>query len=630
MRHHRLVFFLGLYLVYVSVLYGYVGIRDPGHDTRIIARLLLPAAELGLCALLCAWCLRWARAGNAWPWLLACWAIAGAAAVIYLAQVYSLYLSRNFISVLAMENADSNGFVTSPKLLLAAVAGGAWLALFCRSTWSATRPGSVPAGAERWGRWRFGTVLFLCALVSLYALFIQDRNRRLEPGFRQSPMANFVVNAWHARMGRAAEPPPAAARLAGAGAMRCFEYGDDGPAGAYPFQRAGAFRSPLPFPSRPGAVRRPNVLVLFSEGISSRLLGAYGGNFPGLTPNIDALAALSMQVEDYFNHTAATFRGVGGQLYSGYAYAGGGGKEGWIHAGNQQGLAGIRRQALPTIFRDAGYDTFFFAPHKADRPIILMLRTLGFGKVFTYESTRDELLGGEIVQRPGTGAMTDKSLFAGVVSFLRHRAATGNTAPFFAATYNIGTHAFLEGTPLDVRYGDAGNAALDKLHNYDAALGQFLRYFLSSPYADNTILVFTSDHATYPEPPYREVAGPDLKPYFVDRIPLLVRDPVHELPKRLDADGRNSLALAPTVLQLAGVQARSTSFLGRSLFEPRNFPAGVAALGGNYYLTTPGGVFAQGEIPENLRGSFACEVEVVRRYYEMERANRLVRPLLEP
>jgi hypothetical protein len=55
MRHYRLLFFVGLYLAYVAVLYGIVGIHEPaGHETRIVARLALPAVELGLCALLCA------------------------------------------------------------------------------------------------------------------------------------------------------------------------------------------------------------------------------------------------------------------------------------------------------------------------------------------------------------------------------------------------------------------------------------------------------------------------------------------------------------------------------------------------------------------------------------------------
>src|SRR5690606_39810801 len=59
---------------------------------------------------------------------------------------------------------------------------------------------------------------------------------------------------------------------------------------------------------------------------------------------------------------------------------------------------------------------------------------------------------------------------------------------------------------------------------------------------------------------------------------------LHVLPETFDAQGRNSLDLAPTVLQLAGVQSRRNAFLGASLFEERRLPLGIAALGAKYFL----------------------------------------------
>lgn len=627
-RRHRPLFFAGLYLAYLLALYGLAGVRDGGDVSRAVARLALAAVELGLCGLLCAASLKMARRGPRWPWLLAGWAVAALAAAVYTAQVYSLYLSDNFISALALENADSVAFVASPVLLAGALAAATWLALFCAGTILASRDAGMATGAERWSGLRFGAALCVAALLCTYALFLQDKNQRLEPGFRQAPLVNLAVNLWHARLQDGPEAPaPAVAQAP----VRCFPYPAGDVAPGYPFQQRSAYRAPLAFPARGSATRPPNILVIFSEGVSARLVGAYGGRYPGLTPNIDALAARSMQVEDYFNHTAATFRGLAGQLSSGFSYAGGGGKEGWTKVENQAALARVRRQTLPLIVRAAGYDSYFFAPHQSDRPLILMLRSLGFDRVFDYRAIARGLLGGHAAGRPGTGALSDQSLFRGLIAFLRRRAASGDDTPFFAATYNIGTHAFLADAPGDVRYPGSDNAALGKLHNYDAAFGEFLRYFEASPWAANTLLVFTSDHATYPEPSFREVAGDDLKPYFVDRIPLLVLDPFHRLPKTLDAHGRNSLDLAPTVLQLAGLQTRANSFVGRSLFEPRSFPTGIAAIASKYYLTSPDGVFAQGEIPGPLRATFACEVEVVRHYYQAERANRLFLPeLLRP
>ena len=628
-RHHRLAFFLGFHLAYVAVLFGVAGAHDPAHAPRSLVRLLAPAVELGLAALLCAGCLRMARRGARLPWMLLSGAIALAVAIVYLAQGYSLYLSHNFISVLAMQNADSVAFVESPLLLAGIVAAVSWTALFWAASWIASGSGPEKQGAAvRWGWRRYAATTAACGVLAAYLLFVQGSGLRLEPGFRQSPAANLAVNLHRLQYAAPIDVATTAAPSTGAA---CFDFRQDPVASEYPFLRDEAYRAPLPFPRRPTAPDGPpNLIVVFAEGISARMVGAYGGRYPGLTPNLDRLAARSMRVDDYFNHTAATFRGLGGQLSSGFSYAGGGGKEGWTKVENQAALMRIRRQALPRLVGAAGYDSHFFVPHRRERPLVRMLHSLGFSKVHTYQSIGRELLHGRFGVRPDTGALDDQSLFRGIVAYLEQRADTGNRQPFFLATYNIGTHAFLSRSSGDVAYRDHGNPVLDRLHNFDEALGEFLRYFFDSPYAGNTILVVTADHSTYPEPPFREVAGKDLKPYFVDRIPLLVHDPFHRLPGSLDARGRNSLDLAPTVLQLAGLPAGGNGFLGTSLFEPRNFPVGIAAIASNYYMTVPEGVFGMDEIPDAYRDTFNCEVNVVRRFYAAERDNRIVPAMAVP
>lgn len=625
-RHHRSVFFLALYLAYLIVLFGFSGVRDTGHSTRVVARLATPAVELGLFGMLCAACMRMARPGWRGSWLALAVAIAALAAGGYLAQGYALYLSNNFISVLALQNTDSAAFVQSPLLKAGVTMTVAWVGLFCAAALAASRaPREMRRGmSERWSVLRFAAMTLVLGLLFVYSILIQGKNLRLEPGFRQAPIANLAANLYRAEF----EPQldEAENMIAEEPGIKCFDYGSDPATSDYPFQRARAYRDPLPFARIPGASDKPNVVVIFIEGASARMIGAYGGHYPELTPNIDQLAMQSMRVDDYFNHTAATFRGLSGQLSSGFSYAGGGGKEGWTKTGNQAALSNIRRQTLPLIVNAAGYDSYFFAPHKMQRPLILMLRTLGFEKVFAYESIANDLLHGDAAARPGTGALDDRSLFRGLVAFLEERSAEGDGKPFFLATYNIGTHAFLASSDNDVAYGDGSNPVLDKLHNFDSALGEFLRYFHASPYVGNTILVFTSDHSTYPETPFRDVAGADLKPYFVDRIPLLIHDPIHRLPATFDAKGRNSLDLAPTVLQLAGLQTQANSFMGASIFEPRNFPTGVAAIASTYFMTTPDGVFGQDEIPPSLQATFNCEIDVMRRFYRAERDNRIFQP----
>jgi len=625
-RRHRLLYFSSLYAVYVSVLFFRCELSDStniGHD---LVRMIAPFLELGLVSLICALCQRRARQGARFAWLTLGSAIAGIAVVAYFAETASLYLSNNFITVLALKNTESVGFVDSLSLRGLGITAAAGFVLFVYCMAYSSAPGTVPT-EQRSNR---SLIIGLCGLVTLnlWLVSLQQKRSNLEAAFWQAPVASLAHSVFVAWFGHEALEED---RLTEAGGTRCFSYPGDGlGSGNYPFQKTSAYTSALPFVPV-GSIGRsgnPNVIVIFTEGASARLIGAYGGAYPGLTPNIDRLAARSMRVENYFNHTAPTYRGLIGQLSSGYAYADGAGDNGWEHGDNKSSLSAIRRQTLPRILGRHGYDSYFFSPHVEDRPFTLMLQSLGFDKVYAYESIGEGLLKGHFRTRANSGALEDQSLFAGLVEFLQQRAARGDGKPFFLATYNIGTHAFIDiNKHGDIVYRDGKRPFLNKLHNYDAALGEFLNYFYASPFAENTILVFTADHAAYPDLMYRAVAGKDLKPYFFDRIPLLIHDPIHRLSGTFDAHGRNSLDLAPTALHLLEVNDAPNSFLGRSLFEPRNFPLGIAAEGDGYFLTTPEGVFAQSDVPKFLKPQFDCEIRVVHQFYVAENENRLFRPV---
>src|SRR3546814_16774088 len=94
---------------------------------------------------------------------------------------------------------------------------------------------------------------------------------------------------------------------------------DDAP---YPYLKDWVNRQPRPCAGKP-PVAQPNVIVLFIEGMSARTLEPYASTYPGLTPNLQALAGDTMVGDTYYNNTAATYRGLQGQLTSGLARAGG-------------------------------------------------------------------------------------------------------------------------------------------------------------------------------------------------------------------------------------------------------------------------------------------------------------------
>src|SRR5690606_28756579 len=182
--------------------------------------------------------------------------------------------------------------------------------------------------------------------------------------------------------------------------------------------------------------------------------------------------------------------------------------------------------------------------------------------------------------------------------------------------------------PAGQKCGDCGNTPLSALHEVDAEFGRSYDWFIHSRHADGTLLVLTSDHAHYPEPPYVEVAGEDLAPFFVDRIPLLVHAPWLDLPARYDARGRTSLDFAPTLLQLAGVTEARNSFVGRTIFNPAaDKPLEVAAIGTSLYAIEDGQVKPAAKVSPALSGVVADCRAWVERYYALEQQNRIFPPL---
>lgn len=525
----------------------------------------------------------------------------------YLAQIYALWISNAFISTLAIENAQDATLSASLGQYVMLVAGAAaWLVMFVAS-WR--------GAGIRWSR----RGLAGCAAIALAAsLGVAAFNRhapvaggtaQLAPG--QSPVGALVRVGISLLHGTNASLPQS---LAGGQSLCGVELGS----GRFPFLKQDINAQPLPFATlRP--VTRPNVIMLFIEGESARLFETYGGRYPGLTPNISRMAGQSMVIDNYFSHTAATYRGLQGQLTSGYPLHGGADNGiGWTD-GNASGLARHVYASLPGILRKRGYETVFFSPHLASEALTPFVRMLGFDDVYTAMRSHNELL--EDPDPLYNDALTDRDSYRALTAYLQQRR---QASPFVIGLYSLDTHAFMDIPKGGVPYGDGSHLSLNTLHTLDAEFGAFYDYFMASKYADNTLLVLTVDHAHYPEPPFVQVAGSDYKPYFIDSVPMLIHAPWLQLPARFDAHGRTSLDFAPTLLQLLGIDKGSNSFLGHSIFDrshDRNFS--IAAMGRSVYAIYQGQVYAPNEIPQPISEGYAqCKV-LTESYYAHENANTI-------
>ena len=90
-------------------------------------------------------------------------------------------------------------------------------------------------------------------------------------------------------------------------------------------------------------IEKPNIIIIFTEGFSARTSSIYNEKFDKLTPNLEDFSKnkSSMLIDNYYSHTAATYRGLHGQLCSIYPTYGG--VDGWHDNLKNLGLAQLRR-----------------------------------------------------------------------------------------------------------------------------------------------------------------------------------------------------------------------------------------------------------------------------------------------
>lgn len=378
----------------------------------------------------------------------------------------------------------------------------------------------------------------------------------------------------------------------------------------YPFRKDKVYKTELSFNKK--SEKTPNVIIIFTEGTSARLVGAYNSKYHDVTPYIDEFSRNSMRVDNYYNHTAATFRGTFGQLASSYNFSG-------VYS-TKDVLKNRSFQSLPRMLNDT-YTTAFFSPHKKSDAYTDMLETLDFQHVYTRDEIKEEILSDncDIFHE----SIKDADMYKALISYLENYDSDKN---FFISMYTFNTHLGVELPDNTQPYELDGKTyeSVNSLHNLDAAFGMFWQWFIHSKYKDNTIVVFTADHAHFNDSDYVKLVenDSDYMRCFIDRIPLIIYDPIHNLPTEWDANDRTSLDLAPTVCQLIGVN-KENSFLGISLFEENGSQVSVAAIGQRFYGIYNHRVHKDGTINSGVRDEFDNKRDFINKFYMYESANKV-------
>lgn len=515
---------------------------------------------------------------------------------IYLSQSLSIYKSGDMVSALSLSNLTSISVFVTTKLLCAIVFFYIIiLSIIFYNLYQLRKSQLKPPKP-------FSKACFACALsLMLIQNITHDGFCFATPPY--TPIVSFLISAKEAYV----DP---------------LFIGEVNSKIKYPFLRHTIYSSKLPFTDK-YKVKSPNVIVFFMEGTSARELTGFDGHVLGLTPNISNFAKTAICVNNYYNHTAATFRGLHGQMCSAYPYNGGdmGVGKGWIN-GEAGKLAQTKYCSVADILADKGYDTIFFSPHIKSYPLNNLLHMLGFRRVNTAEDSLAILKHGQDDMLP-EGSLSDELLFEIIVSQLKSM-EHNRTKPFFIGVYNMGTHLNIDVTANGLKYANSENSILNTLHNYDNCFGKFYKYFKKSPYAKNTIVILTADHAHYPDPIYRQLTAYDknYQPLFIDKIPLYILIPFKLTPHNYQNGITTSAQLAPTLLHLLDINNVRNAFMDTSIFDKASKKDFGINFMGNFHLLADK-IYEEQNIPPKYKKEYSNARIKITLFQSCEKNNRV-------
>lgn len=397
----------------------------------------------------------------------------------------------------------------------------------------------------------------------------------------------------------------------------------------YPLIKPWITQEDSPFKlSKKNNIKKPNIIVFFTEGFAARTTNIYSDAFENITPNLKAFSEQAMVVHNYYNHTAATYRGLHGQLCS--IYPNYGGRGGW-HT-DYKHMPKTHYYCLNNVLANRGYHTTFIDTHRKDKAYIdeLMYR-IGFEEVLTAEELSQDYLNNVPPQR--SDALNDQQLYQSLIGYLQQQEKiimNSGHKPFFISMYNLETHAFQDTASDGIKYKNGINNALNTIHNLDNAFGKFWSYFMQSSLAQNTIVIFTADHTHFTEKSYvkaiEKSGQKDYQKLFIDRIPLIIFDPTRILPNEFDARHSSSIDFAPSLLHYLGYQKTPTAFVGNSIFDQRKKGNALASYGQLNYWINAKRIYGKKEIKSlniNDRKLFENAQNFIKKSKKLELNNRL-------
>ncbi len=276
-------------------------------------------------------------------------------------------------------------------------------------------------------------------------------------------------------------------------------------------------------------------------------------------------------MDNYYNHTFATYPGIYGTLTSLYPYKG----MPWVYIKEIKENKAIKPEvsSLYGILKENGYQNYFIDSDDESFLISHMIKNMIGGVESVYDNTNKTLLSSYNSKfNERTHYLFDEDIFDAIKILLQK-----DNHPKSISAYFLGTHYNVDSRSQrnPVIYGNGGDIFLNALHHFDHQFGQFMEWFKQSQYYENTLIILTTDNAPVHSKEYMnllnqnpEIVRKDFVPTFYDKTPFLIYSKAIPLPKYVNAHYTTSLNFTPTLLHILGYKNHDNVFLGDTLLNP--------------------------------------------------------------
>ena len=300
-----------------------------------------------------------------------------------------------------------------------------------------------------------------------------------------------------------------------------------------------------------------HVVLVSIESLGSDYVQSFGGK-PGLTPNLDRLAAQGMAFTELYATGLRTVRGLEAITLSipptpGHAVP--------VRKHN----AGL--QSLGSVLKQNGYQPiYFYGGYSYFDNMKDFFSANGYDVV-----DRTDVADGEVHHETVWG-IADEDLYHHAIQVIDGRVASGQMVfAHIMTTSNHRPYTYPEGR-VDIPSGSGRDGAVKYT---DWAIGEFMREASQHPWFADTVFVFVADHTSHGR------GRTDLPPENY-RIPMIIYSPGF-VPVRQVADVASQIDVAPTLLGLLNV-GYTSEFFGQDILSaghrhPRAFMANYLTVG---------------------------------------------------